>query len=100
MGAEDRGAQQHEEDDHAHGDHVLARGGREEGNAVLLDFFFVLRSVGLAVDEPTWHRPLVDAESEDQPQMHAYETDQKARYCEDVKGEKARKRSPGDDGPT
>ncbi len=32
--------------------------------------------------------------------MHAYETDQEARYCEDVKGEKAREGAPGDDGPT
>ena len=57
---------------------------REEGDAVLLDLLLVALPVGLAIDQPAGHRPLVDAEPEHQPEVQPDERDQEPRDHEDV----------------
>ena len=97
---EDRRADQHGEDDDTHRDHVLPRRHGKERHAIAVDVGLVALAVGLPVHHPPRHRPLVDAESQDEPDVQPGERDEDPGHDEDVDREEARQRPAGDDRPT
>src|SRR6266850_1384544 len=98
--AKDRGACQRGEDDYGHPHHVLPRGDGEERHAVPLDLILVTLPVCLPIDHAPRHRPLVDPESQDQPEVQTGERDEHPGDHEDVEREEPRQRPAGDDRPS
>src|SRR5579883_2209676 len=81
-------------------DKILPDGIRDKRHAILLEKFFVFGGISGAADDAAGHRPLIDAQLEDHQKMEADEGDEQAWDKENVQGEKAGERGPGDDGPT
>src|SRR6516164_5837750 len=61
--------------------------------------FVVLLDVGFAAHDAAWHRPLVDSEFQDHPDMERGECEQGSRNNEDVEREESRECCPVNDGP-
>ena len=94
---EDRGAGEDEQDGHGHRHHVLAHDIRDEGHTVPMDLLHVAQPVRLTIDEPARHRPLVDAEPKNQPEVETHQSNQDPRNQKHVRGEDTRQRAAGDD---
>ena len=99
VGAEDRGAGQHEKNHDTCRHHVFPYRHGNERHPVPLHVGLVAGAVRLAIDQPSWHRPLVDAESQHEPDVQSGERDEHPRDHEHVEREEPRERSAGDDRP-
>ncbi len=93
-GTEEEGAGHDREHDGSGEDDVLPDAIWNEGFAFILDQVVILALVGGLAHQTAGHGPLVDAEAEHHPDVHADAQQQQAGDDEDVQGEEAL-RAPG-----